>query len=70
MPGALKALPKSTYQSGADMPWVRSHRRRVPYGWVRRTTVRSHYRRSPSHVPTIVGVVIAAVVILLLIALF
>lgn len=51
------------------MPWVRRHRRRVPYGWVRSTTVRSHYRRSPGRVP-IVGIVIAVVVILLLIALF
>lgn len=50
------------------MPWVRRHRRRVPHGWGT-TSVRSHYRRSPGGV-SIVGIVIAVVVILLLIALF
>lgn len=50
------------------MPWVRRHRRRVPYGLFRTTTVRSHYRRSPG-LP-VVGIVVAVLVILLLIALF
>lgn len=49
------------------MPHVRRHRRRVPYGWGT-TTVRSHYRRRPG-VP-IIGIVVAVLVILLLIALF
>ena len=51
------------------MPWVSSHRRRVPYGWFRTTRVRSHYRRQPRRIP-IVGIVIAVLVILVLIALF
>lgn len=51
------------------MPWVRRHRRRTPYGWGRSTTVRSHYRRSPGGV-SLVGVVVAIIVILVLIAIF
>jgi hypothetical protein len=51
------------------MPWVRRHRRRLPYGWTRTTSVRSHYRRSPGGFP-LVGVVVAVIVILVLIALF
>jgi hypothetical protein len=50
------------------MPWVRRHHRRVPFGWGR-TTVRSHYRRSPGGVP-VVGIVVAIIIILVLIALF
>ncbi len=50
------------------MPWVRRHRRRVPYGWGT-TSVRSHYRRRPGGFP-IVGIVVAVIVILVLIALF
>lgn len=49
------------------MPWVRRHRRRVPFGF-RTTTVRSHYRRSPGM--PIVGIIVAVLVILLLIAIF
>lgn len=51
------------------MPWVRRHRRRVPGGWVRSTTVRSHYRRSPGSY-SVAAVVVVVIVILLLIALF
>lgn len=53
------------------MPWVRRHRRRVPGGWVRTTTVRSHYRRSPGRywVP-VVPIVILVLLILVLIAIF
>lgn len=52
------------------MPWVRRHHRHVPFGWGR-TTVRSHYRRSPRGGVPIVGIVVAAVIIVLvLIALF
>lgn len=51
------------------MPWVRRHRRRVPYGWVRSTTVRSHYRRSPGHT-SLAAIIVVVVVILILIALF
>jgi hypothetical protein len=53
------------------MPWVRSHRRRVPYGLfrTRTTTVRSHHRRRPGGVP-IIGIAVAILVILLLIAIF
>lgn len=51
------------------MPWVRRHRRRVPYGWVRSTTVRSHYRRSPGS-SSLLAVVVVVVVILVLVALF
>lgn len=58
-----------TTGSGADMPWVRSHRRRVPYGWFRSTFVRSYYRRPPVDVPVVPIVIAVAVVILLLIAL-
>lgn len=50
------------------MPWVSRHRRRVPGGWFRTTTVRSHHRRSPGM--PIVGIAIAVLVILLLIAIF
>jgi hypothetical protein len=50
------------------MPWVRRHTRRVPYGWGR-TSVRSHYRRSPGGV-SVVTVVVAVIIILMLIALF
>jgi hypothetical protein len=50
------------------MPWVRSHRRRVPYGF-RTTRVRSHHRSRPGGFP-IVAVAAAVLVILLLIALF
>ncbi|TDV57787.1 hypothetical protein [Actinophytocola oryzae] len=52
------------------MPWVRRHRRSRPglfnFG---STTVRSHYRRSPGSIP-IIGIVVAIVVILILIAIF
>jgi hypothetical protein len=51
------------------MPWVRRHRRRVPYGWARTTSVRSHYRRPPGGVP-LVSIVVAVIIILVLIALF
>lgn len=51
------------------MPWVRQHRRRVPNGWFRTTSVRSHYRRRAGGIP-ILGIVVAVLVILLLIALF
>ncbi|MFL6118655.1 hypothetical protein [Actinophytocola sp.] len=52
------------------MPWVREHRRRTPYGlFGRRTTVRSHYRRSPGH-STLIAAIVVVVVILILIALF
>jgi hypothetical protein len=50
------------------MARVRRHTRRVPYGWGR-TTVRSHYRRSPGGIP-VVGIVVAVIIILVLIALF
>ena len=50
------------------MPWVRRHRRRVPYGWGT-TSVRSHYRRSPGFSP-VVGIIVAVIIILVLIALF
>jgi hypothetical protein len=51
------------------MPWVSRHRRRVPGGLFRTTTVRSHYRRRPGGVPllAIIGIVL---VILVLIAVF
>jgi len=49
------------------MAWVRGHRRRVPGGIFRSTTVRSHYRRSPGGVP-LVPIIVAAVVILVIIA--
>lgn len=52
------------------MPWVRQHRRRVPYGLFRTTTVRSHHRRSPRSGVAVVALAIAVLVILLLIALF
>ena len=51
------------------MPWVRRHRRSVPYSWFRSTTVQSHYRRSPSSIP-IIPIAIALIVIVLLIAIF
>lgn len=51
------------------MPWVSRHRRRVPGSWFRTTTVRSHHRRSAGSIP-IVGIVVAILVILLLIAIF
>ena len=51
------------------MPWVSRHRRRVPHSLFRTTTVRSHHRRRPGGVP-LVGVVVAVLVILVLIALF
>jgi hypothetical protein len=51
------------------MPWVRRHHRRVPYGWGR-TSVRSHYRRSPRGGVPVVAIVVAIVIILVLIALF
>jgi hypothetical protein len=51
------------------MPWVSRHRRRVPYGLFRTTTVRSHYRRRPGGVP-VIGIVIAVLIILVLIAVF
>jgi hypothetical protein len=51
------------------MPWVSTHRRRVPGRWFGRTTVRSHYRRRPGGVP-IIGIVIAVLIILVLIAVF
>jgi hypothetical protein len=41
----------------------------VPYGLFRTTTVRSHHRRSPGHVP-LAAIIVAVVVILVLIALF
>jgi hypothetical protein len=50
------------------MPWVSSHRRRTGL-FGRNTWVRSHYRRRAGRVP-IVPIVIAAVVILVLIAVF
>lgn len=48
------------------MTWVRRHRRRTLWG---STWVRSHYRRYPRRTSW-VGVVIAVIVILVLIALF
>jgi hypothetical protein len=51
------------------MPWVQRHRRRVPGGWFRSTTVRSHYRRSPGHT-SLIAIVVVVIVILVLIALF
>lgn len=51
------------------MPWVRRHRRRVPYSFFRTTTVHSHYRRRPGSVP-IVPIAIVAGVILLLVLIF
>ncbi|GLZ34281.1 hypothetical protein Lesp02_64680 [Lentzea sp. NBRC 105346] len=51
------------------MPWVRRHRRLVPYGWFRTTSVRSHYRRSP-YGGSIIPIVVALAVIVLLIVLF
>jgi len=50
------------------MPWVREHRRRVPYGF-RTTRVRSHHRRSPGGI-SVLALGIAALVILFLIAIF
>lgn len=51
------------------MPWVRRHRRHVPYSWFRTTTVQSHYRRAAGRVP-VVPIAIAIGVILLLIVIF
>jgi hypothetical protein len=51
------------------MPWVSAHRRRVPGRLFSRTTVRSHYRRRPGGVP-VIGIVIAVLIILVLIAVF
>ena len=51
------------------MPWVSRHRRRVPGGLFRTTTVRSHYRRRPGGVP-VIGIVVAVLIILVLIAVF
>ena len=51
------------------MPWVSRHRRRVPGSWFRTTTVRSHHRSRPGGVP-IIGIVIAVIVIIVLIAIF
>jgi hypothetical protein len=48
------------------MPWVRSHRRRI--GWFRTTHVRSHHRSRPGY--PLLGIAVAVLVILLLIALF
>jgi hypothetical protein len=52
------------------MPWVRRHRRRVPGGWFRTTTVRSHFRRTPGGGLGVIGVVVAIAVIVLLIVIF
>lgn len=50
------------------MPWVRSHRRRA--GLLTRSSwVRRHYRRRSSQVP-IAPLVIAAIVVIVLIAVF
>lgn len=50
------------------MPWVRSHRR--GNGLLARSSwVRSHYRRRPNSLP-IVPLVIAAIVVIVLIAVF
>ncbi|MEU5690802.1 hypothetical protein [Actinosynnema sp. NPDC020468] len=51
------------------MPWVERHRRRTPYSWFQRTTVRSHYRRPAGRIP-ILPIAIALVVIVVLIAIF
>jgi hypothetical protein len=41
----------------------------VPGSWFRTTTVRSHHRSRPGGVP-IIGIVIAVIVIIVLIAIF
>ena len=51
------------------MAWVRGHRRSVPGSWFRSTTVRGHYRRNPG-APVIPILIAAAIVIILLIAIF
>ncbi|HET9138412.1 hypothetical protein [Actinophytocola sp.] len=51
------------------MAWVRRHRRTVPGGLFRSTTVRSHYRRNPG-APIVPILIAAAVIIILLIAIF
>ncbi|WNV86029.1 hypothetical protein [Umezawaea sp. Da 62-37] len=51
------------------MPWVRAHRRRVPYSWFKTTRVESHHRSRPGS-KAIIGLVIAFAVILLLIVIF
>ncbi|ONI86813.1 hypothetical protein ALI22I_24795 [Saccharothrix sp. ALI-22-I] len=56
------------HEQEPTMPWVRRHRRHVPYSWFRTTTVQSHYRRSPATIPTIIAVALA--VILLLVVIF
>lgn len=48
------------------MPWVQRHRRRVPYSWFRKTTVHSHYRRSPATFPTIVAIILAIVLLIVI----
>ena len=51
------------------MPWVESHRRRVPGSFFRRTTVRRHYRL-PAGLPIIPIVVVAVVLIVILALIF
>ncbi|WP_198943538.1 hypothetical protein [Actinokineospora bangkokensis] len=49
------------------MPRVQQHRRRLPGSWFRTTSVRSHYRKSPALIPTIIAVVLALVLLAVLI---
>ncbi|MGX7825892.1 hypothetical protein ACTG9Q_12440 [Actinokineospora sp. 24-640] len=49
------------------MPWVESHRRRVPGSLFRRATVRRHYRM-PAGLP-LIPIAIGVVVLLVILAL-
>jgi hypothetical protein len=49
------------------MPRVQTHRRRLPGSWFRKTTVQSHYRRSPALIPTIIAVVLGLILLAVLV---
>ncbi|WP_424186577.1 hypothetical protein ACOBQX_01785 [Actinokineospora sp. G85] len=48
------------------MPHVQQHRRRLPGSWFRTTTVQSHYRRSPTLIPTAIAIIATATALILL----
>ncbi|MDQ3577222.1 MAG: hypothetical protein M3443_06405 [Actinomycetota bacterium] len=49
------------------MPRVQQHRRRLAGSWFRKTTVQSHYRKSPALIPTVIAAILAIVLLLVLI---
>jgi hypothetical protein len=49
------------------MSRVQAHRRRLPGSWFRKTTVQSHYRRSPALIPTVIAVVLGIILLAVLI---